>query len=244
MSQWFYASNGGQMGPVDTAELKRLAGAGTVQPTSLVWRDGLSEWVQASKIKGLFGPAEPAGTSGVAEAGGPDTTVTEATTAAAEPYYDPAATPGYPAASRVISYQGGGVPVGVSARSMDFLRQTRPWVLFLSVLGFIVTGIMVLFGVGFGLLGMAGGGRGGVAMGAGMGLLYIAISAIYFFPALFLWRYGSRIGGLMAGGQLQDLENALEAQKSFWRFTGILMAVVIVLYVVVIAGAVVVAALG
>ena len=238
--QWFYASGGGQMGPVDTAVLKRLAAEGTVQPTSLVWRDGLSEWVQASKINGLFGPAEPAGTSGVGEAG-LEAMAGEAPAAAAQGYEDPAANAGYASPSQVISYQGGGVPVGVSARSMDFLRQTRPWVLFLSVLGFIVTGIMVLFGVGFGLLGMAGG--GGSVVGAGMGLLYIAISAIYFFPALFLWRYGSRIGGLMAGGQVQDLENALEAQKSFWRFTGILMAVVIVLYVAVIAGAIVVAAL-
>ena len=241
MSQWFYATSGGQMGPVDTAELKRLAAAGTLQPTSLVWREGLAEWVQASKVKGLFGPAEPVGTSGGGEAGGPEATESQVPAAAAQEYYDPAANAGYASPSQVISYQGGGVPVGVSARSMDLLRQTRPWVLFLSILGFIVTGLMVLFGVGFGLLGMAGG--GGSAVGAGMGLLYIAISAIYFFPALFLWRYGSRIGGLMAGGQVQDLENALEAQKSFWRFTGILMVVVIVLYVVLIAGAVVVAAL-
>ena len=51
---WFYAKNDEQLGPVSTAELKKLAGAGELAPDDLVWREGLDDWSPASKLKGLF----------------------------------------------------------------------------------------------------------------------------------------------------------------------------------------------
>jgi hypothetical protein len=42
------------MGPVSPAELKKLAANGQLLPTDMVWKDGLSEWVAAKNLKGLF----------------------------------------------------------------------------------------------------------------------------------------------------------------------------------------------
>ena len=44
-------------------------------------------------------------------------------------------------------------------------------------------------------------------------------------------------------GREDSLEQALEAQKSFWRFVGIVAVVVIAVYILVIAGAIAVAVL-
>jgi outer membrane protein assembly factor BamE (lipoprotein component of BamABCDE complex) len=55
--QWYYAKGGQRQGPVVDEELKRLAATGQLQASDLVWKEGMAQWVEASKIKGLF-PAE------------------------------------------------------------------------------------------------------------------------------------------------------------------------------------------
>ena len=43
-----------QMGPVSSAELKRLATSGEIRPDDLVWREGMTEWAAARNVRGLF----------------------------------------------------------------------------------------------------------------------------------------------------------------------------------------------
>jgi len=53
-NQWWYATGGQRFGPYSARELKRMANAGEIVCTTLVWKKGLAEWVQASSIKGLI----------------------------------------------------------------------------------------------------------------------------------------------------------------------------------------------
>jgi hypothetical protein len=52
--EWHYSIQGNRVGPVGSAELKRLAESGELSPTDLVWKEGLQNWVAASNVKGLF----------------------------------------------------------------------------------------------------------------------------------------------------------------------------------------------
>lgn len=53
--EWHYSAGGTPpIGPVSAGELRELAAAGKLAPTDLVWKEGLAEWVPASKLKGLF----------------------------------------------------------------------------------------------------------------------------------------------------------------------------------------------
>jgi len=52
--QWLYSRAGTQYGPVTAAELRQLATSGLLSPIDLVWKEGLSKWVSAVKVKGLF----------------------------------------------------------------------------------------------------------------------------------------------------------------------------------------------
>lgn len=53
--EWHYSAGGRPpIGPVSAGELRELAAAGRLAPTDLVWKEGLAEWVPASKLKGLF----------------------------------------------------------------------------------------------------------------------------------------------------------------------------------------------
>ena len=64
MAKWYWMKDGQKHGPVNTAHLKQLARAGQLQPTDMIWRDGLPDWVTASKTKGLFKVAQAATASG------------------------------------------------------------------------------------------------------------------------------------------------------------------------------------
>lgn len=51
---WHVVIDGKQQGPLSNTELKALAQTGKLQPRDKAWKEGLPEWVPASKIKGLF----------------------------------------------------------------------------------------------------------------------------------------------------------------------------------------------
>ncbi len=121
---------------------------------------------------------------------------------------------------------------------IELLSQTRPWVLFLSILGFISSGLLAVGGLLGGLAMVAMGGRGAEAV---ILIVYPLMGVIYFFPSLYLFRFAQAIRDLRDGRDVVHLENALSAQKSFWRFIGILAALVITLYIVILGVAAIVA---
>jgi tetratricopeptide (TPR) repeat protein len=52
--EWYYSKDGERQGPVTPQQLKQLAASGDLQPTDLIWKEGMDDWVQASKVKRLF----------------------------------------------------------------------------------------------------------------------------------------------------------------------------------------------
>ena len=58
-TDWYYSRNAQQLGPVSSSKLKDLAATGELQPTDLIWRDGMSKWMPANTIKGLFPESVP-----------------------------------------------------------------------------------------------------------------------------------------------------------------------------------------
>lgn len=120
--------------------------------------------------------------------------------------------------------------------NLDFavrvLNETKPWVRFISVIMFIGSAFMILAGV----IMMAGGAanmRGlGVlgGLGAVMGAVYLLMSLLYLIPAVLLWKYADGIAEHARQRTTRTLSYALEAQKSFWKFVGILTLIVLMLY--------------
>lgn len=159
-----------------------------------------------------------------------------------DPYSSPTAhdsTPGFSAGSAISQ--------GVLAQ----LAGTKPWVRFMSVLMFIGAGFMLLaalFMLAMGGTMAATAKTGGAALPAGMmtgiAVLYAVFAGVYIYPAMKLWKYASRIGNLLTTGAMMDLESALNEQRSFWKFLGIMVIAMFVLYFVVIIAAVGFGAMG
>jgi len=51
--QWYYSKSGSQLGPIEQEELRAKIASGEVQPSDLVWREGLADWQPYSRIPEL-----------------------------------------------------------------------------------------------------------------------------------------------------------------------------------------------
>jgi hypothetical protein len=123
-----------------------------------------------------------------------------------------------------------GRPDGVA----DILRRTQPWVRLVAILLFISVAFMVLSGLAVGMMGLFSGESGMAALM----FVYPLAGLLYLFPGIYLTRYASHIGGYIANPQSAQLELALDAQRAFWKFVGVLAIVAIALSLLGIAAAI------
>ena len=154
----------------------------------------------------------------------------------ANPYSTPAA--------NLYGSTSGGAADAVSPSTIAQLSGTKPWVRFLSVLMWISVGLMLLVAAGMGVMTTIGIGAtksvpsgpfGGKEMIV-ISVLYGILAFIYIFPALKLWKYANRIGSLGSTRSVADLDAALNEQRSFWKFIGVMAIILISLYIVAIIG--------
>ncbi len=136
------------------------------------------------------------------------------------PYQTPQA---YSHGPETFGASSGGVSPGVVRE----LVGTKPWVRLFAVLSFIGSAFMIIAG----LMALVG----GASLGGGfmaVGVIYLIFGGLYLFPALKLWGYGSAIFEVAVNNSPQSLEKAINQQRQFWKFMGIVMIVGVVLGIV------------
>lgn len=124
----------------------------------------------------------------------------------------------------------------VTPGMIEALRTTRPWVRFLSILGFVGAAFILLGGILVMVLGTFSGAAASDPLGAGMmvglGVIYMIGALLYIVAALHLSRYASAITRAVRHPvDVVSMEAALTHQKSFWKFTGIVAIVTMLLYI-------------
>ena len=135
----------------------------------------------------------------------------------------------------------------LNEQAVAALRESAKWSYFLSILGFIGIGFMVLAALFMGSIMAAMPsdpyGQGSMnpfgMMKGFISILYVIMALLYFFPILYLYRYAS---GMKQGLLMSDsdtVSNALVNLKSHHKFLGITAIVVISLYLLVFIGAIV-----
>jgi hypothetical protein len=62
-------------------------------------------------------------------------------------------------------------------------------------------------------------------------LVYPALGILYLFPSLCLRRYATAIQRFRQTRDVTQLEAAVNAQRAFWKFTGVFVAVPVVIFV-------------
>jgi hypothetical protein len=130
------------------------------------------------------------------------------------------------------------------------LTQTQPWLRFIGIMMMIGAVLMVMGGTACTLLGaltLAGvipsaQGAGGAVL-LGIGILYLVLSVIYFFPARLLLKSARAIRTLATAPEEAAVIEALEAQRRFWKFIGIFIIGILAFYLLAIAAAIIIPAI-
>ena len=131
----------------------------------------------------------------------------------------------------------------VTIKTRDALGQAAPWMKFLGIVGYVGIVFMAVFGVGFMIFGFAfSGSKPFGSMFPLVGLVYIAIAVALFFPVRFLMRMAKASKQYRASSVAMDLEAVAVNLKKLAKFYGVFMIVVLAIYLVVIVGMIVFAA--
>lgn len=225
---WFVQTpDGQQYGPISKAELDAWVTEGRVDYECQVLQEGWTQWQWADTVypdlqRGADQPEHEGFPNLVAPGGsGSDLPSITPSGSSPNPFAAPRTTPA-PA-------EGGGE--AYSPRLISALVQTRPWVLFLSILGFVMGGLGMLFSL-IALLMTLASGISGLFL---IMLLSLISPALGLVASWFLFRYAQSIGLFMRSKATRELEDALEAQKSFWKLVGIVTAVLLTLYLLALA---------
>ena len=120
----------------------------------------------------------------------------------------------------------------------SYLAETAKWGRFLSILGFILCGLIVLIGIFagsiFSMFGSATiGGEspiGASGFASVMVVLYILIALLYFFPCLYLFRFSNKMKTALYGNSQEDLTESFQNLKSLFKFVGILTIIILAIY--------------
>ncbi|MCK6607631.1 MAG: hypothetical protein L6Q46_04910 [Flavobacterium sp.] len=123
----------------------------------------------------------------------------------------------------------------------EALREGAKWSFFLSIMGFIGVGFMILAALFMTValssipeeateLGYFG------ALKGFMSFLYFGLAALYFFPIYYLYKYSSNMKTALQFNDQNLLTDAFVNLKSHYKFLGISVIVVISLYILILFG--------
>ncbi len=124
--------------------------------------------------------------------------------------------------------------IQIDGQSLEYFRESAKWAKFIAIVGFIGCGLMVLVGLFAGTIIAA---SMSMAMGAYSGLgggtftvIYLLFAAIWFFPCLYLYRFASQMQTALNSNEQEKLAGSLKNLKSYFRFIGILIIVMLGFY--------------
>ena len=105
------------------------------------------------------------------------------------------------------------------------LAETAKWSVFLSIVGFILSGILVIVALFAGtfISSMSGGLGAAPVMGAGLiTVVYLIIAALYFFMSLFLYRFATKMKAALYSNDQHTLNNSFLNLKNLYKLMGVL----------------------
>ena len=124
--------------------------------------------------------------------------------------------------------------------SINFLKEIAKWTKFISIVGFVLVGIMVLMGLAVGTIitamtamipqDLPAGSPNPAAFTGAFGFIYIFMAVLYFFPVYYLYNFSSKLKSAIQLNSEVQLESSFKNLKSHYKFMGIILIVMLVIY--------------
>jgi uncharacterized phage infection (PIP) family protein YhgE len=127
--------------------------------------------------------------------------------------------------------------LAIDEESRSHLFETCKWAKLLSIMGIILSALMVLGGLIFSIVGSTLTSSMGMgAFGSFIGLIYLALGALYFYPSWKLMRFSGNMPAALRKNDQGLVTEAFGNLKSCFKFWGIMTLVIIGLYIVAMLG--------
>lgn len=125
--------------------------------------------------------------------------------------------------------------VGLNDYMKGYILEIAKWAKFLSIIGFVGIGLMVLAALAMMVAGATlssfSSDYSRNPVGAGViGVIYIIMAVLYFFPVLYLFKSAVGLKNGIINNDEMTLTDGFQNLKSHYKFIGIMMIVVLSLY--------------
>lgn len=116
--------------------------------------------------------------------------------------------------------------------STQYLSEAAKWGKFLSIVGFIMVGFLVLLSFFMGSIFSSMGNMEAYAMMGGgvVTFIYLILAGLWFMPILYLYRFSSKMQIAIRSNDQQTLSESFKNLKGCFRFMGIVTIVVLSFY--------------
>lgn len=127
----------------------------------------------------------------------------------------------------------------LSPTSQTFLSETAKWGKFIAIIGFIGCGFIIIIAFFipsiYSSLSTLQGVPSQLASGSSIGITigYILISALLFFPCLFLYRFSTKMKVALKTVSQENFDASFKNLKSMFKFYGIFTIVMLSIYALV-----------
>jgi uncharacterized membrane protein (DUF485 family) len=121
----------------------------------------------------------------------------------------------------------------LTSASKSFLKETVKWARFLSIIGFILIVLMLLFAAfSSTIFNMAAKVQPGISESLGLllAITYLVLSIIYFFPVYYLLQFSSKMKKALATKNDETLASAFKMLKYHYKFIGVFTIITLSLY--------------
>jgi hypothetical protein len=128
-----------------------------------------------------------------------------------------------------------GFGLNIHQAGLDHLNETRKWARFISIVGFVFLALFVLTGLFAGTLFSSFYDQfGGMAPGFLFSGIYLLMALLGFFPNFYMFKYAEFIGFALRSKDPALLTTAFSFEKKLFRYSGLLLAMVLGFYALII----------
>jgi cytochrome bd-type quinol oxidase subunit 2 len=138
--------------------------------------------------------------------------------------------------AQLANEENADIQLTIDRSAKQYLNETRKWSMFLSIMGFISIGVLLLFALFAGTFYSAvnnnlATGNMPFAPTILISILYIVFGVIYIFPTLYLYRFSIKLKVALTSNDSLSLTDAFKNQKSMYKFMGIFVIIILAFYV-------------
>jgi len=120
--------------------------------------------------------------------------------------------------------------IELNGRGIHYITEMRKWTLFLSIVGFIGLGLMIIGGF---VMVFFSGMLPGEEIGPITVLPLMLIAVIYFFPVFYLYQFSSLSKRALLFNDTNLVSEALKYLKMHFKFMGVLVIILLSIYIIV-----------